>query len=83
MNKKTAFCSIIFILLITIIRARGVPTPNIDKIGNEGIRLTNFNVEFSCTPSRIAILRGWYATREGVLGGKSVTNRTVYTKGYR
>src|SRR5690349_19615609 len=23
--------------------ARGVPTPNIDRIGNEGIRLTNFN----------------------------------------
>ncbi|MEP2669529.1 MAG: sulfatase-like hydrolase/transferase [Cyclobacteriaceae bacterium] len=45
--------------------ARGVPTPNIDKIGEEGIRLTNFNVEFSCTPSRIAILTGRYATRAG------------------
>ncbi len=44
---------------------RGVPTPNIDKIGREGIRLTNFNVEFSCTPSRIAILTGRYATRAG------------------
>ena len=30
---------------------RGVPTPNIDQIGQEGIRLTNFNVEYSCTPS--------------------------------
>lgn len=45
--------------------ARGVPTPNIDKIGNEGIRLTNFNVEYSCTPSRIAILTGRYAARAG------------------
>jgi arylsulfatase len=45
--------------------ARGVPTPNIDKIGNEGIRLTNFNVEYSCTPSRIAILTGRYAVRAG------------------
>ncbi len=45
--------------------ARGVPTPNIDRIGNEGIRLTNFNVEFSCTPSRIAIITGRYATRAG------------------
>ncbi len=44
---------------------RGVPTPNIDKIGHEGIRLTNFNVEYSCTPSRIAILTGRYATRTG------------------
>jgi arylsulfatase len=45
--------------------ARGVPTPNIDKIGEEGIRLTNFNVEYSCTPSRIAILTGRYAVRAG------------------
>ncbi len=44
---------------------RGVPTPNIDKIGNEGIKLTNFNVEFSCTPSRIALMTGRYATRAG------------------
>ncbi|MGB3149069.1 MAG: sulfatase-like hydrolase/transferase [Maribacter sp.] len=45
--------------------ARGVPTPNIDRIGEEGIRLTNFNVEYSCTPSRIAILTGRYAVRAG------------------
>jgi len=45
---------------------RGVPTPNIDRIGKEGIRLTNFNVEYSCIPSRIAILTGRYATRAGV-----------------
>lgn len=44
---------------------RGVPTPNIDKLGSEGIRLTNFNVEYSCTPSRIAILTGRYAARAG------------------
>lgn len=44
---------------------RGVPTPNIDRIGVEGMRLTNFNVEYTCTPSRIAILTGRYATRAG------------------
>lgn len=44
---------------------RGVQTPHIDKIGNEGIRLTNFNVEYSCTPSRIALLTGRYAARAG------------------
>lgn len=42
---------------------RGVPTPNIDRIGREGIRLTNFNVEYSCTPSRISVLTGRYAVR--------------------
>lgn len=45
--------------------ARSVPTPNIDRIGEEGIRLTNFNVEYSCTPSRIAIMTGRYAVRAG------------------
>ncbi len=44
---------------------RGVATPNIDKIGKEGIRLTNFNVEYSCTPSRIALMTGRYAARAG------------------
>lgn len=46
--------------------ARGVPTPNIDRIGNEGMRLMNFNVEYSCIPSRHAILTGRYATRTGM-----------------
>lgn len=45
--------------------ARGVPTPNIDKIGHDGIRLTNFNVEYTCVPSRIAMLTGRYAVRTG------------------
>ena len=44
---------------------RNVPTPNIDRIGQEGIRLTNFNVEYSCVPSRAAIITGRYATRTG------------------
>ena len=35
-----------------------IDTPNIDRIGAEGIRLTNFNVEFSCTVSRAALLTG-------------------------
>ena len=45
--------------------ARGVATPNIDRIGEEGIRLTNFNVEYSCVVSRIALLTGRYAVRTG------------------
>jgi len=31
---------------------RGAPTPNIDSIAAQGMRLTNFNVEAECTPSR-------------------------------
>jgi arylsulfatase len=44
---------------------RGVPTPNIDRLADKGIRLTNFNVEYSCVVSRIALLTGRYAVRTG------------------
>ncbi len=44
---------------------RGAATPRLDQIASEGIRLTNFNVEVQCTPSRSAILTGRYAIRSG------------------
>ena len=31
---------------------RGAPTPRLDTLASEGLRLTNFNVEVQCTPSR-------------------------------
>ena len=37
---------------------RGAPTPRIDKLASEGLRLTNMNMEAQCTPSRSAILTG-------------------------
>ena len=37
---------------------RGAPTPNIDSIAAEGFRLTNYNVEAECTPSRASLLTG-------------------------
>ncbi|HXV61732.1 MAG TPA: sulfatase-like hydrolase/transferase, partial [Vicinamibacteria bacterium] len=69
--------------------ARGVPTPNIDRIAQEGIRLTNFNVEYSCVVSRIALLTGRYAPRtgEGYRGGMTLWEVTIaealQTVGYR
>jgi Sulfatase len=44
---------------------RGAPTPRIDQLANEGIRLTNFNVEAQCTPSRSAIMTGRFSIRSG------------------
>jgi arylsulfatase len=44
---------------------RGGPTPRIDKLADEGVRLTNFNVEAQCTPSRAALMTGRYAVRSG------------------
>src|SRR5277367_3653020 len=44
---------------------RGAPTPRIDALAAEGMRLLNFNVEAQCTPSRAAIMTGRYAVRTG------------------
>ena len=44
---------------------RGAATPRMDKLADEGLRLTNFNVEVQCTPSRSAIMTGRYAIRSG------------------
>ena len=44
---------------------RGAATPNMDSIARDGLRLTNFNVEVQCTPSRSALMTGRYAIRSG------------------
>jgi arylsulfatase A-like enzyme len=44
---------------------RGAPTPRIDKLAGEGLRLLNFNVEAQCVPSRASLLTGRYAVRTG------------------
>jgi arylsulfatase len=44
---------------------RGAPTPRIDRLAAEGMRLTNFNVEAQCTPSRSAIMTGRHPIRSG------------------
>jgi arylsulfatase len=44
---------------------RGAATPRLDQLADEGLRLTNFNVEVQCTPSRSALMTGRYAIRSG------------------
>jgi arylsulfatase len=44
---------------------RGAPTPRIDQFAAEGMRLTNFNVEPQCTPSRSALMTGRHPIRSG------------------
>lgn len=52
---------------------RGNLTPRLDKLAAEGIRLNNFNVEFSCTVSRAALMTGRYAIRTGATQGMGIT----------
>src|SRR5271170_8427712 len=44
-----------------------IPTPRIDKLASEGIRLNNYNVEVQCTPTRSAIHTGRHPVRSGTL----------------
>ena len=55
---------------------RKAPTPQIDQLAADGLRLTNFNVEAECTPTRAALMTGRMPIRSGCQrvnppGGKS------------
>jgi arylsulfatase len=52
---------------------RGNVTPRLDRMAAEGMRLTNFNVEYSCTVSRAALLTGRYAIRTGAAQNNGIT----------
>jgi arylsulfatase A-like enzyme len=45
--------------------SRGSPTPRIDQLASQGLCLTQFLVEPSCTPSRAALMTGRYSVRSG------------------
>ncbi len=42
-----------------------IKTPNIDQFANEGLRMTNFNVQNQCTPTRSALHTGRLPIRTG------------------
>lgn len=44
---------------------RGAPTPRIDRLAGEGLRLLNFNVESDCVPTRSALMTGRHPIRTG------------------
>ena len=45
---------------------RGAPTPRIDQLAAECLRLTQFLVEPACTPSRAALMTARYSIRSGL-----------------
>ena len=53
------------------IQGGSIPTPRIDALAREGLRMTNFNVESQCVPTRSAILTGRLPIRSG-------THRVTY-----
>jgi len=45
----------------------GAPTPNIDRLGREGLHLLSAYSQPSCTPTRVTLLTGRLPTRTGAL----------------
>ncbi len=43
-----------------------IRTPNLDKLHGQSVRLTDFHVDPTCSPTRAALLTGRYSTRAGV-----------------
>ena len=65
---------------------RGAPTPQIDELAKEGLRLTQFLVEPACTPSRAALMTGQYSIRDGlsliiIPGSDATLSARAYTMG--
>ncbi len=62
-----------------------VTTPNMDRIANEGVKLTQFYAQPQCAPTRAALLTGRYAWKNGVntnplghrTGGILLDERTI------
>jgi arylsulfatase len=49
--------------------AKGIATPNLDRMAREGVRFTDFYVaQAVCSASRAALLTGCYPNRIGILG---------------
>ncbi len=43
-----------------------IHTPNMDKLHSQSVRLTDFHVDPTCSPTRSALMSGRYSTRTGV-----------------
>ncbi|MGQ0752323.1 MAG: arylsulfatase, partial [Betaproteobacteria bacterium] len=46
---------------------RGAPTPRIDRLAADGLKLLNFNVESDCVPTRSALMTGRHPIRTGAI----------------
>ena len=57
-------------------------TPHLDRLHAQSVRLTNFHVDPTCSPTRSALMTGRYSTRTGVwhtIAGRSLMNTAEVT----
>lgn len=68
-NVILIFCDDLGYADIGCYGAEDIPTPNLDKMAAEGLRLTSFYATASvCMPSRAGLMTGCYPARIGVKG---------------
>jgi arylsulfatase A-like enzyme len=61
-----------------------IQTPNLDKLHTQSMRLTNFHVGPTCSPTRAALMTGRYCNRTGVwhtVMGRSLLRKDEVTMG--
>jgi arylsulfatase A-like enzyme len=67
-----------------------IQTPNLDKLHKQSVRLTDYHVDPTCSPTRAALMTGRYSTRTGVwhtimgrsiMESKEVTVAEVFKSG--
>lgn len=61
-----------------------IKTPNLDRLYQQSLRLTNFHVDPTCAPTRSALMTGRYSTRTGVwhtIMGRSLMDTNEVTLG--
>ncbi|MBA64120.1 MAG: N-acetylgalactosamine 6-sulfate sulfatase [Planctomycetaceae bacterium] len=59
-----------------------IQTPNLDQLHTQSVRLTDYHVDPTCSPTRSALMTGRYSTRTGVwhtIMGRSLMNTQEYT----
>jgi len=56
---------------------RGAPTPRIDQLAREGLRLTQYLVEPACTPSRAALMTASLVSRCRPTGRSTASIRST------
>lgn len=59
-----------------------IQTPNLDQLHSQSVRLTDYHVDPTCSPTRSALMTGRYSTRTGVwhtIMGRSLMNTQEHT----
>lgn len=59
-----------------------IQTPSLDRLHAESVRLTDFHVDPTCSPTRAALMTGRYSTKTGVwhtIAGRSMLQRDEVT----